>query len=299
MMFVDDLNVISDMNILNTLTKAIHVLKSSGCATPGLDAEVLLSACLKMDRTRFHIDREQSLTENNYQEFRRCIERRKHGEPVAYIVGKKEFWSLPFEVNKHVLIPRPETEILVEEVLKVCSGLKTGNLRILEIGTGSGAISVSLAHELKNAHIIATDISLDAIKVASRNAQINDVANQISFLQGNLFEPVPGKFDIIVSNPPYISNDEYDRLPSGVRDFEPELALLSGVDGTAFHKELIKAGGIHLKPGGWSFMEIGAGQKEMVEYMLNESNLYDNIAFRDDYAGIERVAIARRVTTGG
>jgi release factor glutamine methyltransferase len=296
---VDDLKVISDMNILNALTEAIHVLKRSACASPGLDAEVLLSACLKKDRTRFHIDREQSLTENNYQEFWRCIERRRRGEPVAYIVGKKEFWSLPFEVNSHVLIPRPETEILVEEVLKVCSGMKTGNLRILEIGTGSGAISVSLAHELKNAQIVATDISQEAIKVASRNAQINDVANQISFLWGNLFEPVSGKFDIIVSNPPYISKEEYDRLPTGVRDFEPELALLSGADGTAFHREIIKAGGIHLKPGGWSFIEIGAGQKKMVENMLNESNLYDNIAFRDDYAGIERVAIARRVTTGG
>jgi release factor glutamine methyltransferase len=299
MLLMDDLNVISEMNILNALNEAVHVLKSCRCASPGLDAEVLLSACLKKDRTRFHIDREQSLTENELQEFRRCIERRRSGEPVAYIVGKKEFWSLPFEVNKHVLVPRPETEILVEEVLTVCSGMKTGNLRILEIGTGCGAISVSLAHELKNAQIIATDISQEAIKVASRNAQINDVANQISFLWGNLFEPVSGKFDIIVSNPPYISKEEYDRLPTGVRDFEPESALLAGADGTAFHREIIKAGGIHLKPGGWSFMEIGAGQKEMVEYMLNESNLYDNIAFRDDYAGIERVAIARRVTTGG
>ncbi len=299
MMFVDGLNVISDMNILNAITEAIHFLKSCGCATPRLDAEVLLSACLKKDRTCFHIDREKSLTENELEEFQRCIERRRVGEPVAYIVGKKEFWSLPFEVNKHVLIPRPETEIIVEEVLKVCSSLKTRELRILEIGTGSGAISVSLAHELKNAQIIATDISQDAINVASRNAQINNVASQISFLSGNLFEPVSGKFDIIVSNPPYISREEYGCLPSGVRDFEPETALLAGADGTLFHREIIKAAGIYLKAGGWTFMEIGAGQKEMVEFMLNEYGLYDNIAFRNDYAGIERVAIARRVTTGG
>jgi release factor glutamine methyltransferase len=298
-MFVDDLKVINDMNIFNVLSEAIQVLASCGCATPGLDAEVLLSACLKKDRTHLHIDREQPLTEKDLQEFRRCIERRRRGEPVAYIVGKKEFWSLPFEVNSHVLIPRPETEILVEEVLKVCSGLKATNLRILEIGTGCGAISVSLAYELKNAQIVATDISQDAINIASRNAEINNVVNQISFLWGNLFEPVSGKFDIIVSNPPYISKEEYDRLPTGVRDFEPELALLSGTDGTVFHREIIKAGGIHLKPGGWTFMEIGAGQKDRVEYMLNESNLYDNIAFRADYAGIERVSVARRVLTGG
>ena len=268
------------MNILNAFSEAIHVLKSSGCATPRLDAEVILSACLKMDRTRFHIDREQSLTENELQEFRRCIERRRYGEPVAYIVGKKEFWSLPFEVNRHVLIPRPETEILVEEVLKVCSGRKTENLRILEIGTGSGAISIALAHELKN-------------------AQINNVASQIHFLLGNLFETVSGKFDIIVSNPPYISNEEYDCLPSGIRDFEPETALLAGADGILFHREIIKAGGVYLKAGGWTFMEMGDGQKELVEFMLNEFGLYDNIAFRNDYAGINRVAIATRVTTGG
>jgi release factor glutamine methyltransferase len=252
-----------------------------------------------MDRTRFHIDREQSLTENELQEFRRCIERRRYGEPVAYIVGKKEFWSLPFEVNSHVLIPRPETEILVEEVLKVCSGRKTENLRILEIGTGSGAISIALAHELKNAQIIATDISQDAINVALRNAQINNVASQIHFLLGNLFETVSGKFDIIVSNPPYISNEEYDCLPSGIRDFEPETALLAGADGILFHREIIKAGGVYLKAGGWTFMEMGDGQKELVEFMLNEFGLYDNIAFRNDYAGINRVAIATRVTTGG
>ncbi|MGZ3648270.1 MAG: peptide chain release factor N(5)-glutamine methyltransferase [Syntrophales bacterium] len=296
---MDNLNVISDMNISNSLNEAIQVLKSSGCATPRLDAEVLLSACLKMDRTRFHIDRGQLLTEDEFQEFWRCIERRKRGEPVAYIVGKKEFWSLPFEVNKHVLIPRPETEILVEEVLRICSSPKTRELRILEIGTGSGAISVTLAHELKNVQITATDISQDAINIASRNAQLNNVANQISFLLGNLFETVSGKFDIIVSNPPYISKEEYDRLPSGVRDFEPETALLAGADGAFFHIEIIKTGAIYLKPGGWTFMEIGAGQKEMVENMLNESSLYDNIAFRNDYAGVERVAIARRMTTGG
>jgi release factor glutamine methyltransferase len=296
---VDGLNVISDMNILNALTEAVHILKGCGCVSPRLDAEVLLSACLRKDRTRFHIDREQPLTEKDHREFRRLIERRRHGEPIAYIVGRKEFWSLPFEVNSHVLIPRPETEILVEEVLKVCSGLKARNLRILEIGTGSGAISVSLAHELKNAQIVATDMSQDAINIASRNAQINNVANQISFLSGNLFEPVSGKFDIIVSNPPYISKEEYDRLPTGVRDFEPELALLSGADGTSFHRKIIKAGSIYLKPRGWIFMEIGAGQRDRVEYMLNASNLYDNIAFRADYAGIERVSVARRVLTGG
>lgn len=298
-MFVGDLDIISEMNILNALTEAIYILKTCGSATPRLDAEVLLSFCLKKDRTRFHLDREQWLTEDELQDFRQCVERRRCGEPVAYIVGRKEFWSLTFEVNSHVLIPRPETEILVEEVLKICSSLKAIGLRILEIGTGSGAIAVSLAHELPSSQIVATDISLDAINIASRNAQINNVADQISFLKGHLFEAVSGEFDIIVSNPPYVSREEYDLLPAGVRDFEPALALLSGADGMSFHRDIIKAGGIYLKPGGWIFMEIGAGQEDYIEYMLNASNLYDNIAFRADYAGIKRVSISRRVMAGG
>jgi release factor glutamine methyltransferase len=298
-LFVDGLGAIINMKIFNALTEAMHILKGCGCTTPRLDAEVLLSACLQKDRTSFNIDRERPLTEKDCQKFRQLIERRRRGEPVAYIVGRKEFWSLAFEVNSHVLIPRPETEILVEEVLKVGSDLKARNLRMLEIGTGCGAISISLAHELKNSQIVATDISKDAIDVASRNAEMNNVADQISFLWGNLFEPVSGKFDIIVSNPPYISKDEYKQLPIGVRDFEPGLALLSGADGTAFHWEIMKAGGTYLKAGGWLFMEIGAGQRGHVEYMLNECSLYDNIAFRTDYAGIERVSIARRIMTGG
>ncbi len=287
------------MNIRDALSEAIRVLKSAGSASPGLDVEVLLSSCLKKDRTSFYLHHEQQLTESELRHFRRSVERRGRGEPVAYIVGRKEFWSLPFEVNRHVLIPRPETEMLVEEVLKISSRLKEQNSKILEIGTGSGIIAVSLAHEIKNVQIVATDISQDAINVASRNAQINNVADQISFLRGHLFEPVSGKFDIIVSNPPYVSKEEYGRLPSGVRDFEPELALLAGTDGTSFHREIINAGGMHLKPGGWIFMEIGTGQKDIVEYMLNASSLYDNIVFRADYGGIERVSVARRVLTGG
>lgn len=287
------------MNILNVLKEAVTALESCGLTNTRLDAEVLLSSFLKKDRTSLFTHPEQSLTEKELEEFRQLVERRKRGEPVAYIVGKKEFWSLAFEVNRHVLVPRPETEILVEEVLKVCRGERRDNPSILEIGTGSGAISVALASELKNAKIVATDSSQEAVAVASKNAENNGVANGISFLVGDLFKLVSGKFDIIVSNPPYISQEEYDRLPLEVRGFEPESALLAGTEGTEFHREIIQRGASFLKGGGWLLMEIGSGQKDRVENMLNESHLYDNIAFRDDYAGIARVALARRVVTGG
>jgi release factor glutamine methyltransferase len=287
------------MDILSVLNKAVPVLGSCGSQSPRLDAEVLLSSYLKMDRTSLCTHPEQLLTEREHEEFLQWVERRKQGEPVAYIVGKKEFWSLLFHVNKHVLVPRPETEILVEEVLKACSGMGGKFFRILEIGTGCGAISVALASELKSAHIVATDISQEALAVAFKNAQSNNVEHLISFLPGNLFQPVSGEFDIIVSNPPYISQEEYNNLPFEVRGFEPKSALLAGDDGTEFHRAIIEGGNFFLHNGGWLFMEIGAGQKYRVENMLKESSLYDSIAFRFDYAGVERVSIARRVTTGG
>jgi len=287
------------MDIASVLNKAVLSLENQGIANPRLDAEVLLCALLKKERTILYSHPGEQLTEKVYEEYQQWIERRKHGEPVAYIVGKREFWSLPFEVTGHVLIPRPETEILVEEALKICEGGGVKNPRILEIGTGCGAISVSLASELKEAHIVATDISREVITVAIKNAYNNGVENQISFLIGDLFQPVSGKFDIIVSNPPYISEAEYDNLPLEVREFEPKSALLAGTDGTEFHSAIIREGILYLEMGGSLLIEIGAGQKERIENMLKESHLYDNIAFRADYAGINRVSIARRIVTGG
>ena len=287
------------MNILNILKEAVTVLESCGLTNPRLDAEVLLASLLRKDRAEFYSHPEMVLSDSEIVDFRQQIDRRKTGEPVAYIVGRKEFWSLTFEVNRHVLVPRPETEILVEEVLKVFRGEGRENLSILEIGTGSGAISVTLASELKKTQIVATDLSQEAIAVALRNARNNSVEKQISFLSGNLFQIVSGKFDIIVSNPPYISNEEYDHLSLEVRSFEPESALLAGTEGTEIHRELILSGASFLKARGWLLMEIGAGHKDRIENMLKESHLYDNIAFRNDYAGIARVAIARRVVTSG
>ncbi len=279
---------------MTVIKEAVLALDGHGFANPRLDAEVLLCSLLKKDRTILYGHPEKTLTEQDLEEFRQRIARRKRGEPVAYIVGEKEFWSLPFKVNRHVLIPRPETEILVEEVLRVCGSEGAANPRILEIGTGCGAISIVLASELKEAQIVATDISPEATAVALRNAHRAGVGERISFLTGNLFQPVSGEFDIIVSNPPYISAAEYDRLSLEVREFEPKSALLAGIEGSEFHREIISGGVFYLKTGGWLFLETGAGQKERVENMLKESNLYDSIASRTDYAGFDRVSIARR-----
>jgi len=286
------------MNILRVLDEATRVLKRRVGVAARLDAEVLLSHCVHTDRVHLYARSERVLTVPEREEFASCVRRRLRGEPVAYIVGEKEFWSLLFEVNHHVLIPRPETEILVEEVLKICHSI--GNSpKILEIGTGCGAISVSLAHELRRARIVATDISREAISVAMSNAKRHGVEHQISFHEGSLFQPVSGFFDVIVSNPPYISEAEFARLPRDVHEFEPETALLAGADGHLFHREIARLGASHLEGGGWLLMEIGSGQRDQVQHILGESGFYDSVTFRTDYAGLVRVSIARRNTAGG
>jgi len=286
-------------DIRSALNDATRDLVQGGSPTPRLDAEVLLSYCIRQDRLRLYAHPEDILTQDELQRFQRWIVRRRKGEPVAYITGKKEFWSLSFEVNRNVLIPRPETELLVESIVKVySSGYGDHHVMILDIGTGSGAISVALASELKNARIVATDISQDALAVAMRNSRKNGVSSQISFRWGSLFEPVSEKFDVIVSNPPYISEDAFLFLPRGVREFEPELALVAGRGGTAFHRDIIAQGYFYLKEGGRLFIEMGADQKDLVSEIFKESAFYDEIAFIRDHTGVERAFTARRKRKG-
>ncbi len=220
-------------NIRTILQRAARDLKFSGSPSPRLDAELLLMHFLKIDRLQLCTHPERELTEEDAAAFVQRVERRNLGEPVAYIIGEKEFWSLRFEVGREVLIPRPETECLVEEVLRFYRP-PGEDLRILDIGTGSGAIGVVLARELPAARVGATDISAGALSVARRNALAHGVAGRVDFFQGDLLAAVPGDFDIICSNPPYIPDVQYGLLPAGIRDYEPRGALIAGPDGIAF-----------------------------------------------------------------
>ena len=281
------------MNIRDILGQAAAKLKISGSTSPRLDAEVLLASYLNTDRLELYKAPEKPLGEEERAGFEKLLERRLNGEPVAYIIGAKEFWSLLFEVNREVLIPRPETEILVEEALLASQKMMLPGLRILEIGVGSGAISVALARELPAAHFIATDISAGALALARRNALIHGVADRIEFLCGNLFVPVVGTFDLIVSNPPYIDAEEFLQLPRGVREYEPREALLAGGQGTACHREIIAGSGKHLRKGGWLLMEMGAGQQGIVFELLQKAGCFERIETRRDYGGVERIIKAR------
>jgi release factor glutamine methyltransferase len=283
------------MTIQGCLEEAVNVLRKAGIVSPRLDAEVLLCHILHADRTQLLMRGHTLLTDQQLQCFRQWVARRELNEPVAYIVGEKEFWSLSFYVNRHVLIPRPETEILVEEVLRILPVINHRPARILEIGVGSGAISVALAVSQGNMQMVATDISSEAIAVARRNAAKAGVAEKIKFRVGSLFADLYGVFDVIVSNPPYISEEEFLSLPDDVRKFEPSEALLGGAEGISLHREIIAGALPYLAAGGYLAMEIGAGQRRRLEQLLGETGSYANISCRQDYAGFDRVILARRL----
>ena len=282
-------------DIVNESTKALEAIDSPSAK---LDAEVLLSFCLSCNRLEFYKNPVMTVSETKLAIFRKLLARRLQWEPVAYITGRKEFWTFTLEVDSSVLIPRPDTEIIVEETLDIYRNFNSLPVRILDIGTGSGAIALALAYEIADAKVVATDISQAALNLAKKNAASLGLHEKIDFRPGNLFEPVDGLFDIIVSNPPYIAATEYEELPLGVKFFEPRDALLAGVSGLEFYEKLISQATAYLKKNGWLLLEIGAKQEAGVRRILEATGNYDSIEMRRDYAGLPRVIKARRKVSG-
>ncbi len=239
----------------------IQFLAQKGSEFPRLDAQILLAHALRCKRIDLYTRYEEIASDEARAKFRDLVRRRIEGCPVAYLVGRKEFFSLEFEVSPAVLIPRPDTECVVTECLQLAKGLAEPH--ILDIGTGSGCLAVTIAVRHKGAKVTATDVSPAALAVAARNAEKHGVKDCIRFLEGNVFEPIPvgEKFDFIVSNPPYIPHSVIPTLEPGVRDYEPHLALDGGEDGFAVFDRLIAGAPKHLKPGGYLIVEIGAPQE--------------------------------------
>jgi release factor glutamine methyltransferase len=286
------------MIVHDILNESIKALDAAEIPSARLDAEVLLSFCLGCDRLEFYKNPDMIIGETQIAVFRNLIARRLQWEPVAYITGRKEFWSFTLEVNNSVLIPRPDTEIIVEETINICRKIDSSEIKILDIGTGSGAIAIALASEITVAKIVATDISLEALNMAQKNAAALGLKEKIDFRSGDLFEPVNGFFDIIVSNPPYIAAEEYEKLPAGVKNYEPREALLAGKSGLEFYEKLIYQTAGFLQKNGWLLLEIGAKQEAGVRGIMEAAGFYDNIEMRRDYAGLPRVIKARRKVSG-
>lgn len=263
---------------------------------PRLDAEVLLAHALGCRRIELYTRYTETASPEVRQRFRELINKRIEGCPVAYLVGRKEFFSLPLEVSPAVLIPRPESEFVVMECLRFAKELPEPT--VLDIGTGSGNLAVAIAQQHKGARLTAVDLSPESLEVAARNASKHGVADRISFLQGDLFAPVQAgtKFDFIVSNPPYIPRDEIPKLAAGVRDYEPRLALDGGPDGYAIFDRLIAGACEFLKPRGHLIIEIGAPQEARARQKIATVAGYELADTIQDYSGHPRVLRARLVS---
>ena len=259
-------------------------------STPRLDVETILQKVLNVDRLYILLNLDKSLNIDEEKLFNKYIKERLNNRPIAYIVENREFMGLDFYVKEGVLIPRPDTEILVEEVIELAKD--KGKINILDIGTGSGAITVSLAKYLKDAKIISVDISDIALEIAKKNAQNNYVDDRITFIKSDLFTNIDKdmKFDIIVSNPPYIKREVIETLDKQVKDFEPYNALEGGVDGLDFYRKITKQGKNYLNKGGFLAYEVGHDQSEDVSKLMKNDG-YTNIYTRKDLQQIDRVVI--------
>ena len=258
--------------------------------TPRLDVETLLQKALGVDRLYILLNLDKDLSEDEEKTFNKFIEERLNNRPIAYIVGNREFMGLDFYVQEGVLIPRPDTEVLVEEVIELAKD--KGQIEILDIGAGSGAITVSLAKYLENAKLTSVDISEIALEIAKKNAISNNVEDRINFVKSDLFSSLNKnqKFDIIVSNPPYIKREVIDTLDKQVKDFEPYNALEGGIDGLDFYRAITTQAKDYLKEGGVLAYEVGHDQSEDVSKLM-EMDGYTNIYTRKDLQQIDRVVI--------
>ena len=276
------------MNIENILNEGINILQKNKIANPQLDSEILLSNSIKRDKKHIILNPKEILNSEQLEKFKSLIERRKKGEPIAYLINKKEFWKDEFFVNKDVLIPRPDSELIIEQVLKIYS--KDVQLQVLDIGTGSGCILLSILKERSNFYGTGIDISKKSINVSKFNAKQLNLTNRVKFFHSSVDNFNNGKYDIIVSNPPYIEQLSLKYLEKDVVNFEPKLALSGGFDGFSKIRKVINKASILIKKNGKFILEIGFNQKDKVIKILKEEGFYVNKAIKD-YGNNDRCII--------
>ena len=276
------------LTVLESINLSTEYLKNKGIESPRINAELLLAKILNCKRLELYLSFDRPLAENEILQYREFIKRRSSFEPLQYIVGSVEFYGLEFKVNRSVLIPRQETEILVETIIKEFQN--QNGLKILDIGTGSGIIAICLAKYLQNAKVFAIDSSSEAIKVANKNAELNQVIENITFID-SAFDKYLNKendFDLIVSNPPYISSEEFQNLQPELRVYEPRQALTDESNGLSFYEIISRNGKSLLKKNGKIFFEVGENQSSTVKEILIKED-YNNIQIQKDYLNIDRV----------
>jgi len=279
------------MNVKQALANGSQLLRDFKHESAELDAELLLSHAVSKTREQLYAHDEIPLTSGQRKSYRQLLERRASGEPVAYLLGTREFMDLGLEVNRHVLIPRPETETLVERVLAWIESAPQKKPRVIDVGTGSGAIALALAKHAKRARIVAVDISRKALDQASKNARAQRLNKRVMFKRSDLLSHVQGPFDCIVANLPYLTNEQLKTIPTDVKDFEPSYALAGGPDGLFWYEKLLPQARIVLPKGGVIFLEIGPnlkmGIERLVKTILPSSTV---LRFHQDLSGRIRIA---------
>jgi release factor glutamine methyltransferase len=282
-----------EWTILSILEWTTGYFRKYAIDSPRLDAEVLLAHSLGLKRIDLYLRYDQPLGADEREAFKRIVKRRAAREPVAQIVGRREFWGLDVVVDAHVLTPRPETERVVEVALDYLKSRAAGPaLRVMDLGTGTGCIALALAHDCPAAEVVATDISPAALAVAGRNLARHRLADRIRLVAGrgmDMLDPRRARFDLIVSNPPYIPSADIAALEPEVRDYEPRRALDGGDDGLAAYRRIIPAAAAHLGPEGVLVLEIGWNQGAAVTRLAEHSNLYRDCRCIADYSGHDRV----------
>ncbi len=275
------------MQLKDTLRSAIAMLEENCVGSPRMNAEVLLMFVVGCDRAFLYTHPERELSPDENNRYDEALEQRARGVPAQYITGHQEFWGLDFIVGPAVLIPRPETEHLVEAVLELCKTIERP--RIADVGTGSGCVALALASELPRAEIHATEISEDAMEIARANAARLLLTERVTFHATDLLHGIAGPFDIVASNPPYVGESEYDKVQLEVRKFEPRCAVFAGPDGMDVIRRLAPQARAALKPGGFLAMEIGYSQEAIVRDVLRD---WQDVRAVPDLQGIPRVIVA-------
>ena len=280
------------MNIQTLLNQAVKTLKQLSNTSSKLDSEILLSKIIKKNRKYLILNSNEELKKENIKSFDYLVKRRKKGEPIAYLINKKEFWKQNFYINQNVLIPRPDTETLVEETLKLFN--VNSKLNMLDIGTGSGCILLSILKERRNFFGTGIDISKKAINVAHFNAKMHQLSNRVKFYNSDVDKFLIGKYDLVVSNPPYIKRQDLKYLEVDVKGFEPKLALDGGKDGFSKITKVISKTSTLLKRNGRFILEIGFGQKKKILSILKQNNFFINKVVKD-YGKNDRCVISTKI----
>jgi release factor glutamine methyltransferase len=280
------------MNIENTLNQGINILKANNIPNPHLDSEILLCESIDKDKKHIILNSKEILNSRQLEDFNNFIERRKNGEPIAYLINKKEFWKYEFYVNKDVLIPRPDTELIIEQVLKIYPN--KSQLQVLDIGIGSGCILLSILKERPNFYGTGIDISKKSINVSKFNAKQLNLSNRVKFFHSSVDNFKNGKYDLVVSNPPYINLLSLKYLEKDVINFEPKLALSGGFDGFSKIRKVISKTSALIKKKGKFILEIGFNQKNKVKEILKEEGFYVNKVIKD-YGNNDRCIISTKV----